>query len=819
MADNEKILDIDINQEMSDSFLEYAYSVIYSRALPDARDGLKPVQRRIIYQMSQMGLSPDKPFVKSARVIGDVMGKLHPHGDVAIYDAMVRLAQDFSLNVPLVTGHGNFGSLHDSPAAPRYTEAKLSKYSLLMCQSIDEDTVDWLPNYDNKLNEPEVLPALFPNLLVNGSSGIAVGMATNIPSHNLTEVLQASIYLINNPACSIKDLQKYIKGPDFPGGGVLVDRKILNEIYASGRGLLKVRAKPNIEINGRIKSIIFTQLPYLVDPEKVISRIKDGINSGKIQGISSVGDFTDRKRGIRLQIDIKSGFDDRNVLAQLYKFTPLEETFGVNMVALVNGHPQILNLKQILAVWIKHRINVLRRRSLNRLKIAQDRLHLVKGLLLAIDSIDEVIKIIRNSETQNQALNELKTNFSLDDIQANYILDLRLRRLTKFSHLELSGELSDLQTKISELSKILDSQKVFQELLISEINQVLQNNIIPRKTIFSKKDDALLSVTESDIVKIDAKNIRKPILPEGKEVFVIHTARGNIATLPGSLVDKSQINNIKHINAELKKDAITQILHSFTNNKLLVLLSNGKMTNLSVSSLPTISKIADLDTIDLSYKLDIILELPLDIKPLLLYLANDDSDRVITAASVRGTIIRIKSFKIPEAQSFLVVNLSEGDFLVSATTSSDSSTLVFITSRAQLLLFPANKVRPQGKGSSGMRGIALKGDDTVIAFTSVDNLYSAHILTIAGTTTTLSGTETGFAKVNPLSIYPAKGRATGGVRCQRFLKNQTALIFAQISQNLPTAFTSRGKKVNLPAVTDKRDSSGEQLDYPVKYVI
>ncbi|MDR2799050.1 MAG: DNA topoisomerase 4 subunit A [Bifidobacteriaceae bacterium] len=819
----EKITDIDINDEMSSSFLEYAYSVIYSRALPDARDGLKPVQRRIIYQMSQMGLTPDKAFVKSARVVGDVMGKLHPHGDAAIYDAMVRLAQDFSLTVPLVMGHGNFGSLHDSPAAPRYTEAKLSKYSLLMCENIDEDTVDFIPNYDNKLKEPEVLPASFPNLLVNGASGIAVGMATNIPSHNLQEVLNACIYLINNPAAEIKDLQKIILGPDFPTGAVIVNKKELKGIYETGRGLLKVRAKPEIEINGRVKSIVFTELPYLVDPERVIAKIKDSINSGKIIGISSVDDFTDRKRGMRLQIDIKSGYDEKTVLAMLYKYTPLEDTFGVNMVALVDGHPQTLNLKQMLAVWIRHRIAVLRRRSEHRLKMAQNRMHLVDGLLVAINSIDRVIQIVRNSETQNEALQLLKSEFSLDDLQGNYILDLRLRRLTKFSKLELETEKSELEKTISELKEILNSDSKFNELLIGEINKVIAENPVDRKTAFAKSSDNLLNVGDEEIADIQRAKRRKNAEIEiaakkGKAAYVCRTFRGYAGVLSPEILGEDF--SLNQINESLKKDAISQIIKTTTTSNLFTLLSDGSATGISVSTLPVLDKLSDLENSDASKKLDSILELPLGLSPLAFWKSQDElesENETLAAATSQGTVIRVRPFKAPQKdENFQMVNLKENDYLIDAALCNDESTFAFITRDAQLLTFSAKKVRPQGKGSGGVAGISLKDGDSVLAFSALENKDQACILTIAGDNALLPGTQNGFAKVSPLSIYPPKGRGSQGVRCQRFLKGQNALIYASISAGEPIAFTSRGKKVELPKSTDKRDASGEAIDYPIQ---
>jgi len=395
----ERIVDVDLTDEMSDSFLEYAYSVIYQRALPDARDGLKPVQRRILYQMAEMGLVPEKGHVKSARVVGEVMGKLHPHGDSAIYDALVRLAQDFTLRVPMVDGHGNFGSLDDGPAAARYTEAKLRPEAIAMVADLDEDVVDFVPNYDNQLTQPEVLPAAIPYLLVNGASGIAVGMATNMAPHNLSEVIAAARHLIDRPEASVKELMKFVPGPDLPGGGIIVGRDGIKDAYASGRGSFRTRAKVTVEpVGPRSTGLVVTELPYLVGPERVIEKIKEGVLAKKIQGISDVNDLTDRKHGLRLVITVKSGFDPQLVLQQLYRLTPLEESFSINNVALVGGQPRTLGLIELLKVFVEHRIQVTQRRSSYRLKKRQDRLHLVEGLLIAIVDIDEVIQVIRGSD-------------------------------------------------------------------------------------------------------------------------------------------------------------------------------------------------------------------------------------------------------------------------------------------------------------------------------------------------------------------------------------------------------------------------------------
>ncbi|HEX7835163.1 MAG TPA: DNA topoisomerase IV subunit A, partial [Pseudolysinimonas sp.] len=456
LASGERIDDIDVSTEMQGSFLEYAYSVIYSRALPDARDGLKPVQRRILFQMSEMGLRPDRGHVKSARVVGDVMGRLHPHGDTAIYDALVRLSQDFTMRVPLIDGHGNFGSLDDGPAAARYTEARLQAAAMAMTDGLDEDVVDFVPNYDNQLTQPEVLPAAYPNLLVNGASGIAVGMATNMAPHNLIEVAAAARHLLENPDATLDDLMAYVPGPDLPTGGTIVGLDGIKEAYATGRGSFKTRAKVTVEqLSARRTGLVVTELPYLVGPEKVIEKIKDGVNAKKITGISDVTDLTDRKHGLRLVIGIKTGFSPDGVLEQLYRLTPLEDGFSINNVALVGGIPQTLGLRELLQVYLDHRISVVTRRSQYRLTRRQERLHLVLGLLIAILDIDEVIQVIRASDDAAQARTRLIDVFDLSTLQADYILELQLRRLTKFSRIELEAERDKLEAEIADLQTLL----------------------------------------------------------------------------------------------------------------------------------------------------------------------------------------------------------------------------------------------------------------------------------------------------------------------------------------------------------------------------
>ncbi len=470
---DENISEIDVSDEMRGSFLEYAVSVIYARALPDARDGLKPVQRRIMFQMDQMGLRPDKGHVKSQRVVGEVMGKLHPHGDSAIYEALVRLAQPFNLRVPLVDGHGNFGSLDDGPAAARYTEARMAPAALDLVTGLDEDTVDFVPNYDNQFMQPDVLPAAFPQLLVNGASGIAVGMATNIAPHNLSETIAGAIHLLDNPSASVTDLMRYIPGPDLPEGGVIVGLEGIKEAYETGRGTFKTRAWVQIErVTARKMGIVVTQLPYMVGPEKVIEKIKENANAGRLKGISSVQNFTDRIHGLRLVIEVKNGFVPEAVLQQLYQRTPLEDSFSINAVALVDGQPRALGLKEMLQVFLDHRLDVTTRRSRFRLTKCEDRLHLVEGLLIAILDIDDVIAIIRSSDDAESARERLMTASDLSEAQANYILELRLRRLTKFSRIELETERDELLAAIASLREILENPKLLRKLVKKELREV-----------------------------------------------------------------------------------------------------------------------------------------------------------------------------------------------------------------------------------------------------------------------------------------------------------------------------------------------------------
>lgn len=572
-AFEERILDIDVVDEMQGSFLEYAYSVIYSRALPDARDGMKPVHRRILYQMHDMGLRPERGYVKCARVVGEVMGKLHPHGDTAIYDALVRMAQPFSMRLPLVDGHGNFGSLgnDDPPAAMRYTECRSAPAAGLMVESIDEDTVDFAPNYDGSEQEPVALPAAYPNLLVNGASGIAVGMATNMPPHNLTEVIAAARHLIRYPNADLAALMRFVPGPDLPTGGQVVGLDGIRDAYETGRGTFRMRATVTVDkVTARRRGLVVTELPFMVGPEKVIAKIKDLVNAKRLQGIADVKDLTDREHGLRLVIEVKNGFNPEAVLAQLYKLTPMEETFGINNVALVDGQPLTMGLRELLEVYVDHRFEVVRRRSEFRRRKRRDRLHLVEGLLVALVDIDEVIRIIRSSDNAAAAKESLIARFGLSETQTQYILDTPLRRLTRFDRLELESERDRLTGEIEELTRILDSDAELRKLVSAELSEVAKKYGTPRRT----------RLLESEGDRAEAV----PLEVSDDPCRVLLSSTGLLArTADGDMSFESGGRRGKH-------DVIVSAVPSTTRGEVGAVTSTGRLLRLAVVDLPPLPR-------------------------------------------------------------------------------------------------------------------------------------------------------------------------------------------------------------------------------------
>ena len=785
---NERIVDIDLTAEMQDSFLEYSYSVIYSRALPDARDGLKPVHRRIIFQMGEMGLRPDRGHVKSARVSGEVMGKLHPHGDGAIYDAMVRMAQPFTLRVPLIDGHGNFGSLDDGPAAARYTETRLSPASLLMNEGLDEDVVDFKPNYDAQLSEPEVLPAAFPNLLVNGSSGIAVGMATNMPPHNLREVVAAAIHLLENPDASTADLMKYVPGPDLPAGGIIVGLEGIREAYETGRGIFKTRARVNVEAVGpRKMGIVVTELPFLVGPEKVIEKIKDGVNSKKIVGISDVTDLTDRTNGLRLVIELKTGFDPQVVLDLLYRYTPMEDSFGINNVTLVNGRPHTLGLRDLLGVYLAHRITVTRRRSKNRLGKREARLHLVDGLLIAILSIDEVIQVIRSSDEVDEARSKLMSVFELTEIQAEYILELRLRRLTKFSKIELDAEREKLQGEIRELQAILSNDQRLRDLVSSELAQVADTYGDARRTTL---------LNEGEVAR-PTSSAKTPV--SSAELADTETIVG--VTSSGLLARFSSIGQTEPTKRK-KHDVLSNIISTTTRSDIGAVTSAGRVIRVHVGDVPTSG-----DFFDSGAAVKATEFFGLDKGEKLLTVVDLNTETELVVGTEQGVVKRVLA-DYPAKAEFEIIALKPGDKLVGAAAANEAKRFVFVTNDSQVLAFPSDSVRAQGRSASGVSGINLAPPSKAIFF-GVESSTDSWLVTAANSSLALPGTDAGSLKVTPLAEIPSKGRATGGVRGHKFIRNEDQLYFAGVTQYAPLACSFDGKAVELPEPA-KRDASGSQ---------
>lgn len=837
----ERIQDIDINEEMEHSFLEYAYSVIHARALPDAKDGLKPVQRRILFQMKQMGLTPDKGHVKSQRVVGDVMGKLHPHGDSAIYDALVRLAQPFTMRVPLIDGHGNFGSLDDGPAAARYTEARLAPAALALVDDLDEDVVDFVPNYDNQLTQPAVLPAAFPNLLVNGANGIAVGMATNIPPHNVGETINAAIYLLDHPQADTAELMKYCPGPDLPGGGIIVGLDGIREAYETGRGIFITRARATIEqVTARKRGIVITELPYQVGPERVAEKLKESVSSGKVKGVSGWQDLSDRTHGMRLVVEVKNGFHPEAVLASLYKYTPLQESFGINTVALVDGQPRTLGLKAALQVFVDHRVEVTRRRSEFRLKKKQERLHLVDGLLIAVLNLDEVIEVIRTSDDSAAARQRLMTVFDLSEAQAEFILELRLRRLTKFSRLELEAEADELRQAIAELEQILASTEKLHDVVRSDMRQTAARLSTPRRTVLLEEDGSAVAASKDAALPVlGAMTVSDvPLEVPNVPCRIVLGADGRAIRLANT----GPVNRLEGFNSTIAGSILTHTRGSFG-----VVTSSGFVVRLDVLSLPPGEKSSLADSAagassaaaaGSTETADIELNLSESAPPwsfdgapqlsaaarfedgeTVVGILTLDEDETVGMMTAHGIVKRMRPDYPSTQDRFSIINLDGTDQLIYAGACPDDAQIVMISTDAQLLRTPANKVRPQGRNAGGVAGMSLKEHTQVIAGAIVpDDLVAATtVATVAAIMNAMPGANQSSIKLTPLDRYPVKGRGAQGVRVQRFLKGEYALDMAFVGPDPIHAIDAHGKPVKLPELDERRDGSGSNLKSNIAY--
>ena len=795
-----RIVDVDVSEEMRGSFLEYAYSVIYARALPDARDGLKPVQRRILFQMAQMGLRPDRGHVKSARVVGEVMGRLHPHGDSAIYDALVRMAQPFTLRLPMVDGHGNFGSLDDGPAAMRYTEARLASPAMDMTAGLDEDVVDFGPNYDGRETEPAVLPAAIPNLLVNGASGIAVGMATNLVPHNLGEVLNAARHLLHHPQATLPEIMTLVPGPDFPGGGVIIGLDGVRDAYETGRGSFRVRARTRVEqITPRRRGIVVTELPFNVGPERIIDRIKDAVQSKKLLGISDVVDLTDGDSGLQLVIEVKNGFHPEAVLEHLFKLTPMEDTVNVNAVALVDGQPQTMGLLQMLRVWLDHRLIVVRRRSAFRRTKAEARLHLVEGLLVAIIDIDEVIQLIRESDDAAAAKDRLMSVFDLSDVQATYILDMPLRRLTRFSRIELEKEGDELRRDIATLTELLEDENVLRAAVADELSAVAQAHATPRRTLLMEASAAPVASSV-------------PLEVHDEPCVVLLSSTGLLARTS----DTSAASDAAH-DQRSTHDVIISAIPATSRGDFGLVTSTGRVHRLRAIDLPAMPAVSGVPALSAGAPLGAFVDLPAGEQPLCLTTLDESGG--IALATAAGTVKRVVPETLQNKDAWEVIRLDDGDRVVGATrlaeADAEGAELVFVTSDGQLLRIPASSVRPQGRSAGGMAGVKVAPGAEVVFFAAVRPTDAAMVVTVAGTAAALPGTESGTAKVTPLAEYPGKGRGTGGVRCHRFRSGEDTLLVAWVGNGPVRAATASGVPVALPEIDPRRDGTGSPAPAPI----
>lgn len=734
-----RITDVNLTSQMRNSFLDYAMSVIVSRALPDVRDGLKPVQRRILYGMNELGVTPDKPYKKSARIVGDVMGKFHPHGDSSIYEGLVRMAQDFSYRYMLVDGHGNFGSVDgDGAAAMRYTEAKMSKIAVEMLRDINKDTVDFQDNYDGTEKEPAVLPARFPNLLVNGASGIAVGMATNIPTHNLGEVISAIHMLMNNPDVTVAELMKSLPGPDFPTGGVVMGKAGIRQAYESGQGSIIVRAKVEIEEqkNGK-QRIVVHEIPYMVNKAKLIERIANLAREKEIDGITDVNDETDRE-GMRIVIDVRRDASAEVILNNLYKMTLMQTTYNFNMLAIVKGAPKILSLKEILQYYLEHQEEVVRRRTEFDLKKAQNRAHIVAGLRIALDHIDAIINIIRSSETSELAKQRLMDDYSLSDRQAQAILDLRLVRLTGLEREKIEDEYQKLVAAIADYKDILAHQE--------RINQIIYDELMEIQNKFGDERRTELQVG-------DISNIEDEDLIEEEDIIVTLTHNGYVKRLP---VDEFKAQNrggrgVKGMGVH-SDDFIEHLVASSTHDLLLFFTNTGKVFAMKGYEIPEYGRAAQ--------GIPIINLLDVDGKEKVTAVINvaqreDDLQKDLFFVTRQGTVKRtpVTEFKNIRSNGIKAINLHEGDELINVAIVDDDQNMILGTHLGHAATFKVSAVRSMGRSAAGVRGARLRDGDYLIGAAPLSE--DDQVLVIS---------EKGYGKKTPASEYPIKGRGGLGIK-------------------------------------------------------
>lgn len=734
LIEDQKLIQHEIYKEMKNSYIDYAMSVIVGRALPDVRDGLKPVHRRILYGMSGLGVTPDKPYKKSARIVGEVMGKYHPHGDSSIYNAMVRLAQPFSTRYMLVDGHGNFGSVDGhGAAAMRYTEARMTPFALQMLRDIEKETVDFTPNFDEEEKEPVVLPSRIPNLLVNGSNGIAVGMATSIPPHNLAEVIEAAVKMIEDKDCTIDDLVKIVKGPDFPTGAIIMGKNNIKNAYKTGQGKVIVRSKTEIEETNRGKSqIIVTEIPYQVNKARLIEKIAELVKEKRVEGISDIRDESSSRGGMRIVIELKKDANPQIILNRLYKHTQLQESYSMIMIALVNGQPKILNLYEILEEYLKHQFDVVTRRTKYDLKKAEARAHILEGLRIALDNIDEIIRIIRSS--YNDAKEKLMERFGLSEIQAQAILDMRLARLQGLEREKIEEEYAELQKKIAYYKELLADDDKMMGVIRDELLEIKEKYKDARRTK----------------IIADAKEIDEEDLIQEKQVVVTLTHLGYLKRIPADTY-KTQRRGGKGITGltTRENDFVKNLIMTSTHDYLMFFTNTGKAHKIKAYEIPEATRTARgtpaVNFLNLMQRERITAVIPIQ---------DFSEDKYLMAVTKQGTIKKtaLSSFDTSRKTGLLAINLKEGDQLVDIKETTGTDNVIIVTKQGKCICFSENDVRPMGRIAGGVRAIKLEGDDEVVSM----ELVQPHQELLVVTTN-------GYGKRTPVDEYKIQVRGGKGL--------------------------------------------------------
>ncbi|MGL5347150.1 MAG: DNA gyrase subunit A [Peptostreptococcaceae bacterium] len=752
MEENNRIIPLEISEEMKNSYMDYAMSVIAGRALPDVRDGLKPVHRRILYSMNELNLTPDKPYRKSARIVGDVLGKYHPHGDTAVYFAMVRMAQDFSTRGLLVDGHGNFGSVDgDSPAAMRYTEAKMSKLALELLRDIDKETVDFTPNFDESLKEPSVLPSRYPNLLVNGSNGIAVGMATSIPPHNLGEVIDATIHLIDNEECSVEDLMQYIKGPDFPTSAIIMGKENIANAYQTGRGKVKVRARAYIEElpKGR-QQIIVTEIPYQVNKAKLVEKIADLVKDKKLEGISDLRDESNRN-GMRIVIELKRDANANIVLNNLYKHSQMEDTFSIIMLSLVNGEPKVLNLKQMLYYYVKHQKDVVTRRTKFELNKAEARAHILEGLRIALDNIDAVISLIRGSKTTQEAKTGLMDKFGLSEIQAQAILDMRLQRLTGLERDKIENEYEQLIKLINRLKEILANERLLLNVIKEEMLIIRDNYADERRT---------------EIRHAEGEIDQRDLIPD-EEIAITLTHFGYIKRVPADSY-KSQKRGGRGISAltTREEDFVKHLVSTTTHSRLLFFTNKGRVFRLNAYEIPEGKRQAKGTAIVNLLQLG-----PNEKIATLLAIDENNENQYLLLSTKNGIVKKTKreEFKNINKSGLIAIGLREDDELIGVKVTDGSKEVILVTQDGMSIRFDENDIRYMGRTAMGVKGITLSNDDKVVSMSLCDE--GTDVLVVS---------ENGFGKRTDIAEYRSQIRAGKGIKTYNISEKTGRLVGAEM---------------------------------------